>query len=362
MNRIGIIERTHKIIFCVALFVFFAGATLFAAPSISGVSGTVTNGQSITISGTGFGSGPNVVVFDNFEKGTNGNNIMTGTGSAQVGKWDVLTGTLKPKYSNSNPLSGNLCFRANMASDWLEYVSVNLPSGTTKVFFSWWMRTDQLPNASGSGENWKVMWLFGNDDATNDIDFIFVNGQQAISGNNTSYTGWFYLSDWSLNKWERCAEYIEEGTSGKVQFWELTSSGIATRLNSTASIYPSGQFASLHVNAYGKQTSSCNPQIDDVYVATGDNARARIEIGNNATYTSCTKLTICTPNSWTSNGISAKVWQGQFGSSDPAYLFVLDSSGNASPGYSIKFGSGSGGSADTTPPAAPSGVTAVIVP
>src|SRR5574340_127762 len=49
-----------------------------AAPNPTGVSGTVSNGQSITVTGTGFGAtGPNIRIFDDFETGTNGATIAT---------------------------------------------------------------------------------------------------------------------------------------------------------------------------------------------------------------------------------------------------------------------------------------------
>lgn len=56
-----------------------------AAPSISGIYGTISNGSQITISGSGFGNdGPNIIIFDDFEKGTNGNIISILPNSAQV--------------------------------------------------------------------------------------------------------------------------------------------------------------------------------------------------------------------------------------------------------------------------------------
>ncbi|MBF0384973.1 MAG: hypothetical protein HQL27_03785, partial [Candidatus Omnitrophica bacterium] len=84
------------------LFVVFAVLVLFvtgiqtpaqAEPAITGVSGTLEQGSAITISGSGFGvAGPNIIVFDDFEKGTLGQPIMTGAGSAQVGEWTTILG------------------------------------------------------------------------------------------------------------------------------------------------------------------------------------------------------------------------------------------------------------------------------
>jgi hypothetical protein len=111
---------------------------VWSAPLITGVSGSIQNGQTITIAGSAFGSGPNVILFDDFEKGVNGQNISTSVGGAQVGRWNEIEGSNYPKYSNANALSGSLAFRANMSAYWLENVASYLPASTKKVFISWW--------------------------------------------------------------------------------------------------------------------------------------------------------------------------------------------------------------------------------
>ena len=50
---------------------------VFGAPSISGVSGTIVDGQSVTISGSGFGIKMDAapILWENFDSGTNGQAI-----------------------------------------------------------------------------------------------------------------------------------------------------------------------------------------------------------------------------------------------------------------------------------------------
>ncbi len=91
---------------------------------------------------------------------------------------------------------------------------------------------------------------------------------------------------------------------------------------------------------------------DDFYVATGPNARARVEIGNQPVYQDCTNLAIITPTNWRNNAITATVRAGSFQSGE-AYLFVVDANGNVSNGLGVKINGnydGEGGGADTTPP------------
>ena len=333
--------------FLIASIILVWGLSAHAAPSISGVSGTVSNGQSITISGSAFGTGPNVVLFDDFEKGTNGQNISTSVGGAQVGQWNEIEGSNYPKYSNANALSGSLAFRANMSAYWLENVASNLPASTKKVFISWWTLIPSgtvLPGTGdGAGINWKNVWLQGSGTTDDDLVIPLFQGEDSLSiqSNSLPYSKYFE-SQFSIGTWKRFAVYVDGGTgsNGAFHFWELTTSGVSQRINDNgvAILDASGYFEQVRINGYGRVTSSCYPTFDDVYIATGDNARARVEIGNSATYANCTKLTVVTPTSWSASSITAKVWRGQFGPTESAYLFVIDSTGAVSSGYAITFG------------------------
>jgi hypothetical protein len=108
-------------------------------------------------------------------------------------------------------------------------------------------------------------------------------------------------------------------------------------------------------NAYGRQTPNCVTSFDDIYIATGPNAQARIEVGNASTYAKSTKLTILTPKSWSDGSISAQVNTGQFKTGEAAYLFVFKADGSVSSGYPIKMGATASGSSSTVvqPPPAP---------
>lgn len=103
----------------ILLFLLFP-LNIMAAPAISNVSGTVSNGQTITISGSGFDeAGPTVVIFDDFEKGTNGSTISTAANSAQVSQWDSIAYYgVAPKYSNAYAVSGSLAFRGDQTADY----------------------------------------------------------------------------------------------------------------------------------------------------------------------------------------------------------------------------------------------------
>ena len=83
-------KKTCQFVFLVMFFMLtsFIPRTIFAVPSISSINGTVSNGQPVTISGSAFGStGPIIAIFDDFEKGTNNNELSTLANSAAVNQW-----------------------------------------------------------------------------------------------------------------------------------------------------------------------------------------------------------------------------------------------------------------------------------
>ena len=84
-------------------------------------------------------------------------------------------------------------------------------------------------------------------------------------------------------------------------------------------------------------TPNCVTSFDDVYIATGVNAQARVEIGNAATYAGSTQLTILTPTAWAATEITATVNEGNFDAFDSAYMYVTDSAGVVSDGFPITF-------------------------
>jgi hypothetical protein len=256
---------------------------------------------------------------------------------------------------------------------------ISLPS-CTKGFVSYWVLIpsgNNYPGEGGEGTNWKIFWWSGDRSlGGRDMTCPIYNGSNWYLssndlGNNGSDPLPYININFSKGTWTRLSFWCDSTGKGAIKAYQLRpSSGTSAAVNWTGSStlsWSESSWTYLFANAYGRSgTSNCHPTYDDIYVAVGDYAQARIEIGNNATYNSCTKLALCTPNSWNSTTISAKVWQGNFTANDHVYLFVTDSTGTISSAYDLgMFGSGSGGGggggADTTPPASPSGVTITVI-
>ena len=351
---------------CILFLLLFSGIAL-SAPVISGTSSSsFSNGSSVTISGSGFGSsGPNVVIFDDFEKGQSGQTIKTGSGSAAYGQWDATGSPCTSStiyYTNSTSVSGSLSFQAATSTDnYGLYLESRLPGGATDVFISWWLYLpsgDNFPGYDGGRVNWKQMWMMGSGTTDDDIvlpTFVGTSpntvSNYIINGNDSRDWSKYIGLSFSRGTWTRLWTWVHgvPGGTGHIDYWQLQSNGVHQLSNQDGAFLKSGgQYERVRVNAYGGATKS-HPTFDDVYIASGPNARARVEIGNSSSYNSCSKMAILTPTSWSNSQIVATVRTGLFRSGETAYLFVVDANGNTSSGKAITIGQGSDASTPTPP-------------
>jgi len=337
-------------------------------PTINSVSGKISNGELISIAGSGFGScGPNVVIYDDFEKGISGNSISTDVGSAQVGHWDAIGANFAGiRYSNAYRHSGSISYMddwsSNNGAEGHRYLEINSLSGTSAIYFSWWSYIPtgvNVPGAEqgaadpGGGPNWKIFWLYGLPFPQNDITSTFTTNSLPSSGawfigagNDISTarydSGWGFDPSFIKGQWTRWEVYILGSTSnGIVQFFETNATHAryaVVNATGVVTMHPGAAWNILHFPGYGRGDPNAQTYHDDIYVAKGAGALARVELGNHPAYTSCTNLSVITPTSWNNNSITATVRQGSFSDLENVYLFVVDAAGTVSPGYPVTIG------------------------
>ena len=330
----------------ICLIVLFGTGSAWSQPSITGISGVLEEDNQVYISGVNFGNnGPKVVLFDDFEDGVLGSPIKTGEGSASFGQWHIEVGNTT--YSNAESVSGNKAFRADMSDHWLKYTQVLLPDTPLDVFVSYWLlipEGDKIPGEDSSeGINWKTTWLQG--EGTVDDDQVIpalLSSSWTLFGNNTPYTGWPSAPYLVKGKWKHFKVWIKGGynNDGEVKLWHLDHNGpLSQTLNQTSvsTMYAGGARERIRFNGYGRSTNNCHPMFDDVYVATGPNGQARIEVGDNINYLECSNIAVSVPTSWSDNNINAVLHTGSFPPGD-AFLFVVNSQGEVSQGFSFEIG------------------------
>lgn len=360
-------KKTCQFVFLVMFFMLasFIPRTIFAVPSISSINGTVSNGQPVTISGSAFGStGPIIAIFDDFEKGTNNNELSTLANSAAVNQWYRLENQGKnPVYStyyaNSGTKSAMIDWGTDNASEGGRWFEADIGSITSQVYVQYWFFVPiggHVPGAnSGGGPNWKLMLISGRPWPRSDYTQVILTDV-----NNWPMGAWGFicLSPWydgsgltemtsaiggyhdegycSLNPsagtWHRMEVFMSASSTGSGTMYTAEMNANQTRRivgsSSNATTLHSGDSWNLvRFPAYGRGDSTSKTYYDDIYIATGSAAQARVEIGNNPTYSTCTKLAITTPTFWSNTSITTTIRTGSFKNGDIAYLYVIDANG-----------------------------------
>ena len=354
-----------KIIYLIAVLLFYPHNS-FALPSISGVTGNIVNGQSIIVNGSSFGSnGPTIVIFDEFESGTNGENISTTENSATIGNWVGVYGDCsgipyRPKYSTS-------FFRSGLKSAFVDFTvaciepSINMEktfTGSNNLYVSFALYIPSggvVPGGAGALDpNLKTAWVNAHEaEAEYTLQVMLLEDPNRTDGSywftyNAGGTparieGGYSGPSMTVGAWSRFDHFIKgHATEGLIYGSVINAEhGLIVKTNETGKTLGTGSsFTKINIPGYSRGSSPNGIYYDDVYIATGDGARARIEIGDNAVYADCTSLVLCSPTAWGDTSITATVRKGAFSLGSTAYLFVIDSNGAASAGHEIKFSYG----------------------
>jgi hypothetical protein len=299
------------------------------------------------------------VLYDDFAGQTDG---ATHSTSAVVGTWGTATGKVFADAAlpsgrgmrvvgSSGQLTSKVTF--SQASEYFFSMLLYLPSGDIFPVAS---AVDTFPSSS----DLKSAWAMYDDTGDSDINvpdhvwvswtgakFYNVASNDALGGlstyDQTGDVGWGSLTTTPSASWHDLL-LIEgwskgNGTSaGDGMFMAVPKGlGMVKKQYNVKAWYNSNHSAAgkmsvgqINFAGYVRSTASYtgpgshNYVLGNIYVATGANACARVEIGDSSTYTSCTKLQLCTVSSWSSTTITAVIRPGMVGSVNHNYLYYTD--------------------------------------
>jgi len=375
--------------------IFASAGNSLAAPSVSGVSGTLNHGNSITITGMGFGtkttaapllwddgSGVNVGDAPTAKGWTGGVPSYTGAYSAYSSssmqyRAPGFRGTSAPNSHVSHYLGG-----AIMGYDYGGFFGANgmlwkdlTVSSPQNIYVSFYTRRDPAWER-GNEDNYKefnycsaglpytlpeslvLVTFAGNQWAS--YQPLSKDGGGSIWGSDSAndYSGWakreLILHTETSNGY---ATVIENGIQKDTWMGDLTKGpdeyGQLINMTGTGRVFSIGGYQRPDVDWTESPYPDNFKYFAGIYL---DTSFARILIGNAATLTGSTTFReLQIPSAWADTSITATINQGGFSNGATAYLYVFDSTGTANAtGYPITFGSGS---SDTTPPAMPSGLS-----
>src|SRR5690606_3277468 len=329
--------------------------TVWAAPTVNSVSYDKSAG-SVIINGAGFGTGPKVELYDDFEAKTArvGNDVSLS--ELPIGSWTSANQYYRADYT-STARSGKFGFRAfSHESGKAQILTKKFPA-SQEVFLSYWVKLDgdyfpgdnvAGPRQFSNDSSWKFTWLMDTDGGTVNPNLCLPtmagNGRFMLAGNSHNLSANITNSWWSWNNWMRISVWLKANESdplkpGTVVFQALSKDKGLFQVTSQESIFNQNktspkQYQQLNVPGWIRSVKDPNTEIvyDDVYLAIGSNAVSRVEIGNAPNYKDVTHLELQMHSSWKSGEIRFNLNKGNFPSLDNLYVFVTDKNGNVSNG------------------------------
>jgi len=361
-----------KITFITILFfgIFSLAESSLAAPVISDVFGTIQNNNTITITGTGFGTKvtSTPAYYSNFETETGvptgwiaggANPGAVSTDRSHAGAKSLLFDISTTVENFSRQIKYDMGVGDTFYITAWVYIDNTLNTATQYQFKSWRLSSDvgaysisETPSTTVAlNDNWwrTTGWF-------NEFSWSYYNGGAAYGcGSAGAPTDQFLF-----NQWQRVEEVLVRSSPAGTPNGSIIHRRVG-RANPISSIvncvtHDSADDKQWRYMMLGQAVSNVTSgtghlkiYYDDLYV---DHTQARIEIGNNSNYASSTIKEVQLPINWTDNTIEVTLNQGVFSNSDNAYVYVVDSNGAVSSSYGPVTFSGT----DTTPPASPTGL------
>jgi hypothetical protein len=338
------------------IFLVFTCAEVFAAPAITSISGAISDGASITITGTSFGTKTPVapISWDNFENKTVGADVHNTT-PIDGHTWTVIKGSPGAdavKYNDARAHSGSKSIKISWLAESINAFGWGSKGPYTQLYVTYWRY--QTGTYVQGVNNHKQFYVYGNytvSELPQAVHFIPASNDKWAWMNNQNECGLTPSgTDVTYNQtkdvWNRWEFWIKLNTptiaDGVVMEWidnvhKINRTDYKHRCDD---VPVSGQWKDFRLGHMFQGPGAGPPEalkeawFDDVYI---DITRARVEVCNSATWASRTHCEIQRPTAWADTVVTVTLNKGSF--NDPAlfgYLYVIDADGNANAnGYTL---------------------------
>ena len=333
----------YLLIGCILGFIGQSFAATSSSITITGISGILTSGSTLTISGSGFGTKnpAKPLVWADFEAGN-----MNPSPLGQLSTW---YDSQNMGYTTSGCDNGSGCVTATgscgACTIGVFYNSFSSPGQKSYVYKKFKMDFA----ITDTSQNWKQMRLWPTTGLgyTPDLHFSPGDGTLLVEGLPVPGGG-YYISPLSAvrfpaNTWLSEEFLLKGSTQGNTDglFEILHNNSLANPPQSYAdnfmtsnASYPAYMAYWYVVHGVSANSSTWSPAYpaggihiwaDDIYV---DTTWSRVMVCNASTYSACTNLTPQIPSAWSDTSITVTLHQGQLPNLNKMYLYVFDSNGN----------------------------------
>jgi len=342
-----------------------------AAPSISSTSGALLHGNSVTISGSGFGTKATAapLKWETFEDGVAGTNVTT------TGYWSVQYSTEDNVVFDNGTYNSTRHSESDMHVRWIRdsrlgasysFYRENVGfASTRKAYVNLWVYIDY---GAGDDDGWQLKMMYLHKDSLHSSKPMFSLKAWTYDSHTTSQLQWHYCDDGTYGytvytmygdasmmpegHWVNLVmEYMDSSApdvaDGFARFYHSdalgsdpycvgTKSGITTRCEAEGVTGYVNCLSMGYLVTNGGASPEATTYWDDVYM---DNSWARVEIGDASTYANCKHREMQIPTAWSAGSVEINVNQGSFADGQNCYLYVVDESGVMNPtGYPLTVG------------------------
>ncbi len=341
---------------CVGISSVIASFSIFAAPVVTSVDNSGYSSGTVTINGSGFGTGPNIILFDTFESESVSVGDAIPISSPIKGAWTKDNTT--PPFYNLNSHSGKFSaevFTPNGKNGRMRQFQLFFP-GTTEAYISYWVRLPDgaifpsndatlAPKQFPADSSWKLNWLIDQDTGTTSPNINLPThvggGRFYLAGNDMNLDTKLGNSWWSWTSWMRISVWLkankaEPAVSGNYEFQVNSTEHGYFKKSDNLPVFDSDgpaikQYQQLNFPGWMRTESQSSPLYDDIYVATGDNSVSRVEIVDAPIYENAKHIALQIPTSWNDTQVTFSVNKGDFADARTAWVFVWDGNGVKNP-------------------------------
>lgn len=335
------------------LAVFLALPIMASGQSITNVTGTVADDDTLYVIGSGFkvkGVAAPLRYMD-FQEGVEGNSIPQ---QEQGGLWHQ-TGVRDVTYSGDiQRIDGDMCAlqdwgNASRPDNNRQMGFIDIPCDTL-YWTGWTYRYDNMGTAMDA-VNAKIWGNFFTHDETgfhypgSRYDMYPVNPSGHMEANDydssnliNNYIGCYMY----LDQWARVERGMLMGTQSGGDGLTWASGNLVELGRMEGTFFTGGdEFNHFYVGNYFQSPACLQAYWSEIYA---DTTLARVEIGDNAVWSSCTHREMQVPFFWAADGdsIGIELNQGTFENASTAYVFVVDRNGDYSTGYQVTWGGAAG--------------------
>jgi hypothetical protein len=323
-------NRGKRCLACLSAWLMLA--PVMADPVITSIdSGRLQSDGLVVIDGTGFGNRSRVHLLDDFEHAGAAAGSVVALDGARSGAW-TRHGTNPPVYDRF-AYSGNFSARMAGPDVGMRQLTHDFSQPVQSVFVSYWVAIPpgypfpgKNDSVSGFPSNsaWKFAWLIDQDYEGNSSDVVvpsYVGQNSALIGGNDGNLSYIAQPStwWSWGRWMRISALLRANADapsreGRLLFEIFSREHGFYVLDVDTPVFdddgpPAKKYQ--YVNFPGWLASfdlgEARPLYDDIYVASGPNAAARVEMSDNADYERSEYFAIVQVVDWSDSRIEARV-------------------------------------------------------